>query len=124
MFRRKKDQPQGDRTDAFMALVEQHEREWGEKSKKDHKRDHYEDRPALKDVLRAPVVAFWSATKRKDTRQRITLHKSIEELNTYLHHFLLERDEPTERVLSQLFIAKEPVHIKGVRLVLALDDED
>lgn len=121
MFRRQKQPAPADaRTDAFMALVEAHEREWGTQAK----RDHYADRPALKAILKAPVVAFWGVTRRRDDRYRITLHDNLEALYAYLLSFLTKRDEPTERVLRYVFVEKEAVQIVGLRLVLALAAED
>lgn len=103
--------------ESFMHYVELHERTWG--------MDRYPDRPALKELLAAPVVAFWYLYDRRESRYVATLHTDLSQLNTYVSSMVVHNNKirVPERRLAKLFVHQKPVLIKGVRLLLADPDK-
>ncbi|MBL8157114.1 MAG: hypothetical protein JNM70_23275 [Anaerolineae bacterium] len=94
----------------FMGHVQLHERAWG--------LDKYPDRPTLDDILKARIVAFWRA-KTSDAGYRITLHESGDAIVDYINTLLFKTPvHPPDRRLVKLFVEKEEVRIKGVKLIL------
>ncbi len=96
----------------FMYYVQQHERIWG--------RLHYNGRPSLSDLLRAPVVVFWMpADALSETHFTATTHADLRELRKYVARLVVHSavQMPTQRVVS-IFVQRRFVRIAGVRLML------
>lgn len=96
------------KSQSFIELVQQHEREWGT--------DSYPQRPTLADLLGAPVVAWW---RREDdtseTRLIATVHEDIDVLNKYATRLLLHSSQaPIQRRLAMVYIHQKRASIRGV----------
>ncbi len=113
MFRRNQQNDPED--DVFIEYVELHERVWGN--------DTYSGRPRLRDILKAPVVAFWQSNKPSEGRQMITLHNDLEDVNTYISAmFLHSHTQRFNRRLARLYVDQKAVVVSGVRLVFRNSD--
>ncbi|MBZ0278291.1 MAG: hypothetical protein K8I60_19240 [Anaerolineae bacterium] len=101
--------------EGFMYHVELHERAWG--------MDGYPGRPSLEDIMTAPVVAFWynaDPNRKRETRYFATVHQDISELNRYVSRMVLHSTvKIPDRRLTRLFVQRQEVIIRGVKLVLA-----
>jgi hypothetical protein len=105
-----------DNNDLFLHYVQLHERAWGS--------DPYPQRPRLADILKAPVVAFWYPTARHEYRLQITLHRSLQEVETHLVQMLLHtKTQPPTRRLSRLFVKGQQVRIKGLNILWEKSEE-
>ena len=103
--------------DVHMQLVESHERTWGTES--------YPGRPTLSDLLRRPVVAFWSGDD-KSGKARLTasVHDQVEELNDILLGLVIagKTTPSSNRRLARLFVKQKPVKVHGLKLIVSDPD--
>lgn len=107
MFRRKRSE---ENPDAFMGLVELHERNWGT--------DTYPGRPRLSDILDAPVVVFWYSMDRNESRHLITLHDDLNQLSQYVEDmFLHQNTRKIDRRLARIYYNREQMRVKGLKLI-------
>lgn len=95
-----------------MYYVELHERAWGI--------EMYPKRPSLEQIMTSAIVAFWYPTKpQKDERYTVTLHDDLADIHRYVSRLLLRsRIKQPDSRLARLFIKKQQVKIKGIRLLL------
>lgn len=105
----------------LIEYLQAHERTWGT--------DTYPGRPALEDVLKSPVVAFWlDAAKGGGRRHVITLHDDVRPIQEYIA--LLVRRLPVgfpARRLKFIFINGQEMRIGvkvGFRSVAAGDYQE
>lgn len=100
---------QSDRSE-FLALVQNHERAWGN--------DTYPGRPDLERVLRAAVVAFWQVEgsgKHSDHAQ-ITLHNDLREIEDYFVKLIFRSALPApKRRLYKLYVDGQQMRVSSVK---------
>lgn len=98
--------------DTFMGYVELNERAWG--------MEKYPGRPTLEEILAAKVVVFWRCTSnRKDPGYRVTLHRSIAELEKHAFDMRIHSNtRMPDRRLAKLFVNQRPAKIAGLKLRL------
>ena len=98
----------------FLALVQQHERAWGQ--------DTYTDRPDLERVLNASVVAFWQVEgsgKHADHPQ-ITLHGDLREIEDYFVKLIFRATLPApKRRLYKLYADGRQMRVASVKFTFA-----
>ena len=99
----------------FMNAVEEHERNWGKES--------YPKRPSLFDILNAPVVVFWEEGE-DETRQTITLHDTLEEIEKFFIRLLIAKNKEPNKHVIKVFENQEKMILKGVRVIFGKADED
>jgi hypothetical protein len=98
--------------ETFLGWIQLHERAWGT--------ENYKDRPSLRDMLDAPVLAFWYPARTKSNpRYTATIHQSLKGLHEYATYLLLHSSvrQPEAR-LARLFVDKRKVRIRGVRVLI------
>lgn len=97
--------------ETFMGWIQLHERAWGA--------ENYKDRPELKDMIAAPVLAFWYPARSSDTRFTATIHRDMGELNAYASNLLIHsRARQPIRRLARLFVDRRRVRVRGVRVLI------
>ena len=104
---------QTDRSD-FLALVQQHERAWGNET--------YAGRPTLETILHAPVVAFWQVQNsgKQADRPQITLHKDLREIEEFYVKMIFRSSLPIQqRRLYKLFVDGKQMRVASVKLSFA-----
>ena len=84
---------------SFMELVEIHERRWGT--------TQYPGRPALSDLMKAPVVAMWRVGK----RFTFSAHYEQSSLDKLIADVLIG-DVIDRRKLIQIFVKQKPVEFR------------
>lgn len=104
---------QADRSE-FLALVQQHERVWGN--------DSYAGRPDLEKVLNASVVAFWQVedNSKHSGHPQITLHKDLQEIEDFFVKLLFRSSLPApKRRLYKLYVDGQQLRIASVKFTFA-----
>lgn len=97
--------------ETFIGWIDLHEKAWG--------MDSYRDRPTLKDMLNATVLAFWYPTKGTDSRFTATVHRDMGALNRYATVMLCEtKYKQPPRRLARLFINRKKMNILGVKYIV------
>ena len=92
----------------FMAMVEQHQKAWGNET--------YKGKPTLQQIMDSPVVAFWHPTN-ESMYLTITLHRDLSEINDYMVALILHTKTrlPVLR-LDSVFVSKVPRKVKSVTI--------
>lgn len=94
-----------------MTYVQMHERAWGD--------EMYLNRPGLEEILTSNVVAFWYPAKPKDERYTVSLHENLADIHQYISRMVLRsRIQMPDKRLARLFIHRQQVIIRGVKLVI------
>lgn len=108
----------GERSRELIDRVQEHERAWGNEG--------YPDRPALADILNAPVVAFWHVVKagKPAERQIITLHDDLSALEQwYVKTVMRSAIVLPDRLLAAAYVNGRRVRIKDVTVTFELEDD-
>lgn len=108
----------GEKSRELIDRVQEHERAWGNEG--------YPDRPALADVLSAPVVAFWHLVKsgKPAERQIITLHDDLSALEQwYVKAVMRTSVVLPDRLLVAAYLDGRRVRIKDVTVTFDVEDD-
>jgi hypothetical protein len=106
-FRRQLDRKERGKRE-FMAMVEQHQKAWGNET--------YKGKPTLQQIMDARIVVFWRPTN-EAMYLTITIHNDLSEINDYLVALILHTKTrlPVLR-LDSVFVGKIPRKVKSVTI--------
>jgi hypothetical protein len=100
----------------FIEFIQNHERAWGNQT--------YSGRPSLAELLDASVMLVWQPNDPQETRQMVTVHQSLDEVNKYAARLLIQnKQDPLDRRLQAVYVDRKRATIRGVKVDIVPDGE-